>query len=90
MPGVIAPGQKKDALGEIGQVAQLAKMAYDMKGSGAKPGQQPADGAPQGASAPPAAQPDLSAGMAPQNNPGAIDRRIQRSGQDPNAFRGGY
>lgn len=91
MPGVTAV-QRKDSSGQMGQMFQMAKTAYDAyKGGGSSP---PAD-APAGnvAGAPPPAvpttpPPDLSAGQASQSgSAGAIDRRIKMS---QGGSRGGF
>ena len=81
MSGVIAP-QKTDSMGQIAGLAQIAKTAYDMKkgGAAAAPTTQQPMTQQTPPAAPPPAQPDLSAGQVPQNNPGAIDRRIKTYG----------
>lgn len=62
----VNPVEKKDSMGQLGNIAQLAKTAFDIKKGVAS------DEAPP----PPPEQPDLSA----SSSSAAIDRRINKNG----------
>lgn len=75
----ITPVQKKDSLGQIGGVIQLARSAYDM-GKAGDGGSNPSkiEGAPD-AAIPTTPTPQQQSPA--QNNSAAIDRRIKMSTQ---------